>query len=131
LKGIRLGAQQKEELLELFDQAREVGMPQERLGALLGLERHRLSRWRVQKIRSSLQDGLPGPRQASHRLLPEEREAFLALAARQDLADASVPVLCAYGSDTDVVHLSPSTGYRLLKEAHLSEPRGSARHRKP
>jgi transposase InsO family protein len=126
-----LEAQQKEELLEMFDQAREVGMTQERLGALLGLERHRLSRWRVQKMRGSLEDGLPGPRQAPHRLLPEERDAFFALAAREDLADASVPVLCAYGSDTDVVHLSPSTGYRLLKEAHLSEPRGSARHRHP
>ena len=115
----------------MFDQARAVGMTQERLGGLLGLERHRLSRWRVQKMKGSLEDGLPGPRQAPHRLLPEERDAFLALAARDDLADASVPVLCAYGSDTDVVHLSPSTGYRLLKEAHLSEPRGSARHRKP
>lgn len=79
----------------------------------------------------SLQDSLPGPRQAPHRLLPEEREAFLTLAAREDLADASVPVLCAYGSDIDVVHLSPSTGYRVLKGADLSEPRGSARHRKP
>jgi len=90
-----------------------------------------LSRWRVQKKKGSLEDGLSGPRQAPHRLLPEERDAFLALAAREDLADASVPVLCAYGSDTDVVHLSSSTGYRLLKEAHLSEPRGSARHRHP
>ena len=106
-------------------------MSQERLGALLGLERHRLSRWRTQKSIGSLQDSLPGPRQAPHRLLPEERAAFLSLAAREDLVDASVPVLCAYGSDTDVVHLSPSTGYRLLKEVQLSEPRGTARHRKP
>jgi len=115
----------------MFDQARSVGMTQERLGALLGLERHRLNRWRVQRVKGSLEDNLPGPREAPHRLLPGEREAFLALAAREDLADASVPVLCAYGTDTDVVHLSPSTGYRLLKEAHLSEPRGSARHRHP
>jgi transposase InsO family protein len=126
-----LEAQQKEELLEMFDQAHAIGMTQERLATLLGLERHRLSRWRAQKIKGSLEDSLPGSRQAPHRLLPEEREAFLTLAAREDLADASVPVLCAYGSDTDVVHLSPSTGYRLLKEAHLSEPRGSARHRHP
>ena len=53
------------------------------------------------------------------------------LAVREDLADASVPVLCAYGSDTDMVHVSPSTGYRILKEAHLSEPRGRARRRIP
>jgi hypothetical protein len=115
----------------MFDQARAIRMGQQWLGALLGLERHRLSRWRVQKTKGSLEDGLPGPRQAPHRLLLEEREAFLALATREDLADASVPVLCAYGSDTDIVHLSPSTEYRLLKEAHLSEPRGTARHRKP
>ncbi len=109
----------------MFDQAHAIGMTQERLGALLGLERHRLSRWRVQKMNGSLEDSIPGPRQAPHRLLPEEREAFLALAAREDLADASVPVrqrrirlsrmLCAYGSDMDVVYLSPSTGYRILK----------------
>ncbi len=115
----------------MFDQAHAIGMTQERLGALLGLERHRLSRWRTQKTKGSLEDGLPGPRQAPHRLLPQEREAFLALATREDLADASVPVLCAYGSDMDVVHLSSATGYRILKEAHVSEPRGSARHRKP
>ncbi len=46
----------------------------------MGLERHRLSRWRVQKVKGSLEDGLPGPQQAPHRLLPEERDAFLALA---------------------------------------------------
>ena len=106
-------------------------MSQEHLVTLLGLERHRLSRWRVQKKEGSLEDALPGPREVLHRLLPKEREAFLALAAHDDLADASVLVLCAYGSDTDVVHLSPSTGYRLLKEVHLSEPRGSVRHRHP
>jgi hypothetical protein len=119
LRGIRLEVQQKEELLVLFDQVRKVGMPQERLATLLGSERHRLSRWRVQKREGSLEDSLPGPRQAPYRLLPEERDAFLALAAREDLADASVPVLCAYGSDTYMVHLSLSTGYRLFKAAHL------------
>jgi len=69
---MRLEAQQKEELLEMFDQARTIGMTQERLATLLGLERHRLSRWRDQKIKGTLEDGLPGPRQAPHRLLPEE-----------------------------------------------------------
>ena len=80
LRGIRLEAQQKEELLEMFDQAHRVGMTQERLATLLRVERHRLSRWRTQKIKGSLEDNLPGPRQAPHRLLQEEREAFLALA---------------------------------------------------
>jgi len=42
--------------------------------------------------------------------------SLLGVGCSGDLADASVPVLCAYGSDTDVVHLSPSTGYRLLKK---------------
>lgn len=51
-------------------------------------------------------------RLASERMMPDQ----------EDLADASVPVLCAYGSDTEVVHLSPSTGYRILQEAQLSEP---------
>ena len=50
--------------MELFDQAREIGMTQERLVALLGLESHRLSRWRVQKMKGSLENGLPSPRQA-------------------------------------------------------------------
>ena len=50
-------AEQKEELLELFDQAREVGN-QERLADLLGLERHRLSHWRTRRDEGFLEDGL-------------------------------------------------------------------------
>lgn len=53
------------------------------------------------------------------------------LATQEDLADVSVPVLSAYGSDVDLVHLSPSSGYRILREAQLSEPRGTARRRNP
>jgi len=116
--------------LELFDQAQKVGVTQERLVNLLGLERHRLSRWRTRREEGSLKDRLSGPRIAPHRLLSEEREVFLELATREGLADASVPVLCAYGSDLDLVHISPSSGYRILREAQLSEPRGRARNRK-
>lgn len=116
--------------MELFEQAREVGVTQERLANLLGLERHRLSRWRSQREKGSLEDMLPGPRFAPHRLLLEERKAFLKLATREDLVDASIPVLCAYGKDLNLVHLSPSSGYRILREAELSQPRGSARNRK-
>lgn len=123
-------AGRKEELLNLFDQARNLGVKQQALVHLLGLERHRLSRWRLRREGGVLEDRFPGPRQAPHRLLSEEREAFLKLARCEELADAAVPVLCAYGSDRDIVQVSPSTGYRILKEAHWSEPRGTARKRK-
>ena len=131
MRAVRLEAEHKEELLNLFDQARELRVTQQSLADLLGLERHRLSHWRTRREEGILEDIPPGPRQAPHRLLLEEREAFLNLAVREDLADASAPVLCAYGSDGNIVHVSPSTGYRILREAQLSEPRGTARRRHP
>jgi len=116
--------------LELFNEAQKLGVTQEQLANLLGLERHRLSRWRTRREEGSLKDRLPEPRLAPHRLLSKEREVFLQLATREGVADVSIPVLCAYGSDLDLVHISPSSGYRILREAQLSEPRGRARNRK-
>lgn len=116
--------------MELFDQDREVGMSQEHQGAMPAFERHRLSRWRIQKSIGSLKGRLTGPRQPPHRLLSEEEKAFQSMAAREKLTDACVPVLCAHVSDTDMVHLRPSTGYQLLKEVHLSEPLRMVRHHK-
>jgi len=40
----------------------------------VGLETHPLSRWRGQKVRGTLEDGLAGPGQVFHRLVPEERK---------------------------------------------------------
>lgn len=110
--------------MELFDQAQKVGVTQEQLVNLLGLERHRLSRWRARRKEGSLKDRLSGPRIAPHRLLSEEREVFLGL------ADASVPVLCAYGSDLDLVHNKSLQWLSYSQEAQLSESRGEARNRK-
>lgn len=114
--------------MELFDQTQKVGVTQKQLVKFLGLEKHRLSRWRTRGEEGSLKDRLPGPRIAPHRLLSEEREVFLGLASREELADASVAVLYDYGGDLDLVHIGFSSGYCILKEAQFSESRGITRN---
>jgi len=116
------------EMLDLIDGSGGQGVSCRRSCALLMIHRSRILRWQqMRRDDGTLSNGTPGPEQALHRLLPEEREAMVALARREDLVDLSHRELTVTAWDKGLVYVSFSTTYRVLREAGLMGMRGKDR----
>jgi hypothetical protein len=90
ITGAWLAAETKMEMLELIDASTGHGVSCRRSCLLLMIQRSRILRWQQrQRGGRTLANGVPGPDQALHRLLPEERATLLALAHQADWADLS------------------------------------------
>jgi len=104
--------------------------PAKKTLAALGIARRSYYRWlKEEKWAKQLPEAPPKPVQV-YEALPEEKEAVLAYALRRP--ELRHRELAWRMVDEEVVCLSPSTVYRILKEAKLVCPwrRRSKRHRK-
>lgn len=91
---------------------------------MLMIQRRRVLRWRKRQYQGQgLENGRPGPEQAPHRILTVEREQVLALARREDYADCSHRILTVLAWEQNIVWVSFSTTYRILREAGLTTGR--------
>ena len=116
------------EMLDLIGESTGQGVSCRRSCTLLMIQRSRILRWQqLQRSGGTLENGTPGPDQALHRLLPEERETMLSLAHREDLADLSHRELTATAWDKGLVYIAFSTTYRILRAAGLMGLRGKDR----
>ena len=86
---------------------------------------HRVRRW---QRRVSLVDGKPGPVNAPHALLREEKDAILKLALDEKYVDDSHRVLSAKGADLGLFYVSASATYHVMRQSSLTVDRtGSCR----
>ena len=69
-------------------------------------------------------DQTPGPKEALHRILPEEIEQIVALAGHEQYADLSHRMLAVTAWEQGLFMASFSTVYRVLKERNLMSARG-------
>jgi transposase InsO family protein len=76
-----------------------------------------------------LADGKPGPVHAPHALLPEEREAIIAMAKDARYVDDSHRILTARGIDDGTIAVSASTVFRVMRSEHLTTDRSGRSHR--
>jgi len=128
ITGEWLAAERKTEMLDLIDESTGQGVSCRRSCTLLMIRRSRILRWQqTRRDGGTLENGMPGPDEALHRLLPEERETMVALARREDFADLSHRELTVTAWDTGLVYMSFSTTYRVLREAGLMGIRGKDR----
>jgi putative transposase len=128
ITGEWLPPERKTEMLDLIHDSADLGVSCRRSCVLLMIQRSRILRWQqTRRIGGTLENGTPGPDQPIHALLPEERDAMLDLARREDLADLSHRQLTVTAWDKGLVYLSFSTTYRVLKDAGLMGMRGKDR----
>jgi transposase InsO family protein len=124
IKGGWWRGEQKEELLMMLTTAKTEGVSNRRSCHLLMIQRRRVTRWQSkQRYGISLNNKRPGPAQALNRLLPVEREQVLALARRMEYADLSHRQLTVLAWEQQIVWVSFSTVYRLLREGGLMTAR--------
>jgi len=120
-----LSVDQKEEILTMVDWAKSKGVSESRSCLLLMISRRRVSRWRMRRNEGQgLRNGKPGPRYPLHRLLPQERQAIVAMAIHEDFADLSHRTMAVTAWDRGLFYASFSSVYRTLCEAGLMAFRG-------
>ena len=129
IEGQWLEEQQKLDILVMIEEAKEKGIALTRSCALLRVNRRRVARWRKRrKDHESLSNLKAGSKEPLHTLLPGERTAVVEMASREEYADLGHRILTVTAWDLEVVFLSFSSVYRILRAANLISMRGSQRH---
>ncbi len=112
----------------MIEQAKEKGLSVTRSCVSWRINRRRVVRWRTRRQNGQSLDNLkPGPRQPVHRLLPEEKEAVLIMAKKEEYADLSHRLLTVTAWDLNIFFVSFSSVYRILRSANLMVMRGIQR----
>lgn len=117
----------KEEILKLIDFGLKKGLKLNRICFLIQIEEHRIHTWRKRENR--LEDNNPGPINAPHALLPEEKEAILKFALDDNYMDDSHRVLAAKGADLGLFNASASSVYNVMLEKELTADRCGKSHK--
>ena len=110
----------KKEILAIVATSVIQGIKIKRVCALLRISVHRVRRW---QRRISLVDRKPGPVNAPHALLHEEKEAILKLALDDNYVDDSHRVLTAKGADPGLFYVSASATYHVMRQSSLTVDR--------
>jgi len=126
IKGRWIREEQKGEILVMIERAKEKALTVTRSCVFWKISRRRVVRWRSKrKDGHSLRNLKPGPREPVHKLLPEEKEAVLQMAKKEQYADLSHRILAVTAWDLDLCFVSFSSVYRILRSANLMTMRGT------
>ena len=120
-----LDEQIKLEILTVIETSQQQGVSARRCCSILAIAHRRIVRWQ-QRTRQgrTLANLPPGPKEALHRLLPEEIEQIVAMAKSQEYVDLSHRILAVTAGDKGLFQASFSTVYRVLKAQNLMTARG-------
>ena len=126
IAGQLLGAPIKLEILTVIETSQQQGVSARRSCSLLAINHRRVVRWRqLARLGQDLADRTPGPKEALHRVLPEEIQQIVAMAGSAEYADLSHRMLAVTAWDQGLFMASFSTVYRVLKERNLMSARGA------
>ena len=125
IAGQLLSAPIKLEILTVIETSQQQGVSARRSCSLLAINHRRIVRWQQHaRLGQGLADLTPGPKEAWHRVLPEEIQQIVAMAGSEPYADLSHRMLSVTAWDKGLFMASFSTVYRVLKERNLMSARG-------
>lgn len=139
IKGKHLSGQTKKAIIETVSWASSQGVAISLACKTLQLREARYYGWLQGKTADTLtpqelEDDKPGPLEAPHRLVSEERQAIREISLNEEYADLSHRQLSVIASEKGVVQVSAATFYRQMKEErliHKREPRLRPKQEKP
>jgi transposase InsO family protein len=126
MQGNRVSEETKKAIIVVIAEAKLKGVSRSRTCELLQIEQRRVRHWVSRPV---LADTKPGPVHAPHALLPQERQAIVALAKDEVYVDDSHRVLTAKGIDSGSIAVSASTVYRVMRNEGLTTDRSGRSHR--
>jgi len=126
IQGDRVSEERKAAICAMIIECKSKGINRTRTCALLQIEERRVRHW---FSRPSLVDVKAGPVHAPHALLAVERAAIVALAKDEKYVDDSHRVLTAKCVDAEILAVSASTVYRVMRSEGLTTDRSGRSHR--
>lgn len=117
----------KQGILDIIDSAVKKGVRLRKACSLILVDQRRIQRWRDRY--DHLEDTVPGPRNAPHALLGEEKDAIRTFALDPGYVDDSHRVLAAKGADMSLFYVSASSVYKVMRENDLTADRSGRAHR--
>jgi len=128
IKGKWLTEAQKLDILDIIEWGKGLGISATRSCEMLRINRRRVVRWeRERREGNSLHNRKPGAFNPIHRLLPEEKEAVLQMAGKEEYADLSHRILAVTAWENEDFFVSFSSVYRILSSGDLMAMRGDHR----
>ena len=125
IAGHRINAPIKRAILTVIETSQNRGVSARRSCSLLMIASRQVVRWQgCLREGLGLVDGTPGPKEALHRLLPEEVASITRLACRPEYADLSHRILAVTVWEKGLCFVSFSSVYRVLKAHGLMTARG-------
>lgn len=110
----------KKDIINLLKECKDKGSSESRVCELLQLSPRRVRNW---KKRPHLADHQPGPENAPHALLEEEKAIIRNLAKDNEFIDDSHRILAVKAMDKGLVSASPSSFYRQMRQEGLTTAR--------
>jgi putative transposase len=121
-----LSEQMKIDILHVIDCSQQQGVSVRRSCHILTIAHRRVVRWQLRaRLGQSLSNRKPGPKQAIHRMLPEEIQSIVSMAQSQKYVDLSHRMMAVTAWDQDLFQASFTTVYRVLKGRGMMSRRGS------
>jgi putative transposase len=118
----------RQEILRLVAYAKASGIAKYQTCELLQINIRRIERWEVRFKRNGAIDyQKPGPKQATHAVIPMERQALLEFASCEETADYSFQMLALKGAEQDLFFMAASTVRNILQVEGLGDDRRGAR----
>lgn len=131
-RGQLITKQDKQDTLDLIQEAQVAGCRLKPACELLGLDVRTLQRWRKD---SNLEDRRHGPlTRPANKLTESERARILAVANSPEYCDKSPSQIVPHLADNAIYIASESSFYRVLKEKNMLQHRSAAKprtHKKP
>jgi len=126
IKGQWLTEEQKLDILNTIEWGKGLGVSATRSCEMWRINRRRVVRWeRERREGNSLRNRKPGALNPVHRLLPEEKEAVLQMAGKEEYADLSHRILAVTAWENEDFFVSFSSVYRILFSDDLMAMRGN------
>jgi len=108
----------------LIAYAKDAGIPKVCTCCVIQINRRRVERWELRLHETgSIPNRKTGPIQASHALLPAEKQAVMAYVSLEETADYSLQMLALKGAEEGLFFMSASSVRTVLQEAGLDSDR--------
>jgi len=120
----------RQEIVGVVAYAKASGITKYQTCELLQIHVRRIERWESRLKHSGTMDyQKSGPKQAPHAIMPEEQQALVKFAGREDTVDYSFQMLALKGAEQGLFFMSASAARCILQDEGLGDDRRGPRRR--
>ena len=113
----------------MIGEAKKAGIAKYKSYELLQIDSRRVERWMFHmRVSGSMAYARPGPKQATHAIIPAERNALMEFIGQEETVDYSLQAIAIKGAEQDLFYMSASSVRTILHDEGLLEDRNRFKH---